>query len=49
LGGDYQFGALGIDDKATTQILAYIKTRDAVTSSSLPFMIEPFDYIGEVI
>jgi hypothetical protein len=49
LGEDYQVRSLGIDAETTTQILAYIKTRDAVTTSSLPLMIEPFDYIGEVI
>ena len=48
-GDDYQVRYLGIDAETTTQILAYIKTRDAVATFSLPWVIEPFDRISEVI
>ena len=49
LGEDYQVRSLGIDAETTTQILEYIKTRDKVATFSLPWVIEPFDYISEVI
>jgi hypothetical protein len=48
-GDDYQVRSLGIDAKTTTQILACIKTRDEVATFSLPWVIEPFDRISEVI
>ena len=49
LGEDYQVRSLGINADTPTQILEHIKTRDKVATFSLPSVIEPFDYIGEVI
>ena len=40
LENDYQVRSLGIDAGTTTQILAYIKTRDKVATFSLPWVID---------
>ena len=49
LEGNYLVRPPGSYAETTTQILAYIKTRDAVATFSLPWVIKPFDRISEVI